>query len=150
MKKSLLLIIISLFAITSCEQDDICIDATTPFLLIRFNDYEDQDEYKSVTLDSVWAQDQDLYLTSSTVDSLYIPLDLNEDVTLYNLAANAVVDEMNLNYNRSDIFVGRSCGYKTIFEDLELESNTNNWIKNIEFNYTTIDNDTIAAITIFH
>lgn len=150
MRKSITLIILSFFAITSCEQDDICIDSTTPFLLIRFNDFDDQDEYKSVELDSAWVQDKDLYLTSETVDSLYIPLDLNEDFTSYKLAANEVVDDMNLNYTRSDIFVGRSCGYKTIFEDLELESNTNNWIKNIEINYTTIDNDTIAAITIFH
>ena len=150
MRKSFLLIVLCFFAITSCEQDDICIDSTTPFLLIRFNDFDDQDEYKSVELDSVWVQDKELYLTSTTVDSLYIPLDLNEDFTSYKLASNAVVDDMNLNYSRSDIFVGRSCGYKTIFEDLELESNTDNWIKNIEINYTTIDNDTIAAITIFH
>ena len=150
MRKSIILIILSFFAITSCEQDEICIDSTTPFLLIRFNDYEDQDEYKSVLLDSVWVLDKEIYLTSETVDSIYIPLDLNEDFTSYKLAANAVVDDMNVNYIRSDVFVGRSCGYKTIFEELSLESNTNNWIKNIEINYTTIDNDTIAAITIFH
>ena len=150
MRKSIILIILSFFAITSCEQDEICIDSTTPFLLIRFNDYEDQDEYKSVLLDSVWVLDKEIYLTSETVDSVYIPLDLNEDFTSYKLAANEVVDEMDVNYTRSDIFVGRSCGYKTIFEDLQLESNTNNWIKDIEINYTTIDNDTIAAITIFH
>lgn len=152
MKKSILLIVLSLFTIVSCEKDEICIDSTTPLLLIRFNDNDDKSEYKSILLDSVWIEDKDLYFSNETeeYDSIYLPFDINEDFTNYKLAAEGLIDDMNVKYTQEDVFVGRSCGYKTIFDDLELVSNTNEWIKDIEINYTTIDNDTIAAITIFH
>lgn len=150
MKKYLSLIIISIIAITSCEQDSICIDATTPSLTIRFYDYNDKDEIKSINLDSVWAEDKSLYLQNVSLDSLSIPLDLNENFTIYNLGATALVDQINFNYTRKDVFVGRSCGYKTVFENLEITNNTNNWIKEIEIINTIIDNDTAAQVYIFH
>jgi len=150
MKKILFLIIIIAFTIFSCEKDDICIDDTTPFLLIRFNDYDDQDEYLEVDLDSIRVENLELYTSNTALDSLYIPLDINEDFTTYEISANGLVDKMKVTYSRTNVFVGRSCGYMTIFEDFQLESSTTNWIKSIEINNNTIDNDTIAAITIFH
>jgi len=150
MKKYISVILIAIIAFTSCEQDSICIDATTPSLLIRFNDIDDVDEYKSITLDTIWAADKEVYATNQTVDSIYIPLDINENFTVYNFNSDDLIDQIKLAYTRNDVYVGRACGYKIIYEDLQLESNTNNWIKNIEINYTTIDNDTTAQVTIFH
>lgn len=150
MKKLLFLIIIITFTIIGCEQDDICIDDTTPFLVIRFNDNDDQNEYKSVELDSIKVKGLDLYTSNTTLDSLYIPLDINEDFTTYEISANGLDDELKVTYSRTSVFVGRACGYKINFEDFQLESSSTNWIKSIEINNNTIDNDTIAAITIFH
>lgn len=150
MKKYLFLIIVIFITITSCEKDSICIDSTTPYLIIRFKDYEDQSEYKTVSLDSVWADGKELFLENETTDSLAIQLDLNENFTLYKFTSNELEDDVTFAYTRSDVFVSRSCGYKTIFEDFQIESNTNNWIKDIEVINTIIDNDTTAAITIFH
>lgn len=150
MKKYILVIFIAIIGFISCEQDSICIDATTPSLLIRFNDIDDIDEYKSITLDTIWAADKEVYATNQTVDSIYIPLDINENFTVYNFNSDDLIDQIKLAYTRNDVYVGRACGYKIIYEDLQLESNTNNWIKNIEINYTTIDNDTTAQVTIFH
>lgn len=150
MKKIYFLIIITAFTILACEQDDICIEETTPFLLIRFNNNDNQNEYKSVLLDSVRVIDKELYAANTTLDSLYIPLNINENFTTYEIASNGLVDEMKVNYTRTSVFIGRACGYKTIFEDFQLENTTTNWIKNIEINNNIIDNDTIAAITIFH
>lgn len=150
MKKYFSLIIISIITITGCEQDSICIDATTPSLTILFYDYNNRDEIKSINLDSVWAEDKSLYLQNVSLDSLSIPLDLNENFTVYNLGANALVDEIKFDYSKKDVFVGRSCGYKTVFENLEITNNTSNWIKEIEIINTIIDNDTAAQVYIFH
>ena len=49
-----------------------------------------------------------------------------------------------------DIFVSRSCGYKTIYEDFQLDNSTINWIKDISSNNTTIENETAAHISISH
>lgn len=150
MRKSIFIILLLLFAISSCEKDNICIDDTTPFLVMGFNDFEDQDEFKALEIDSIQVDGYENYTTNQSIDSLSIPLDLNENFTLYKIWSEGLLDSVKVTYTRNDIFVGRSCGYKTIFEDFELESNTTNWIKGIEINNNIIDNDTIAAITIFH
>jgi hypothetical protein len=150
MKKYIIVIIMAIISFISCEQDSICIDATTPNLVIRFYDFDNRSETKSVLLDSVWAENKGLYIINESADSIAVPLDLNENLTLYNLGSNALVDQIKLNYNRKDIFVGRSCGYKTIYEDLNIESTENNWIKEIEIINTIIDNDTAAQVYIFH
>lgn len=144
-----------LFAILGCEKDDICVDPITPFLVITFKDYEDQSESKSILLDSVWAEGKDLFIEGESTDSIAIPLDLNNDFTLYHFAINnsddlVKVDDINFAYTRKDVFVGRSCGYKTTFENFNVESNTTNWIKEIEVKKTIIDNDTTEAVTIYH
>lgn len=153
--KKYIFLFITFFTLFSCENDSICIDPITPYLVIRFKDYEDQSEYKKVQLDSVWADGKELFLENQSIDTLAIPLDLNNDFTLYKFAAlidedTSKIDAIKFAYSRKDIFVGRSCGFKTNFENFEIESNTNNWIKEIEVLQTIIDNDTIEAITIFH
>ena len=150
MKKYITVIIMAIVSFISCEQDSICIDATTPNLVIRFYDFDNRSETKSVLLDSVWVENKGLYIKNATQDSIAIPLDLNENFTLYNLGAYALADQIKLNYNRKDVFIGRSCGYKTIYEDLIIESPTNNWIKEIEIINTIINNDTAAQVYIFH
>lgn len=150
MKKPLIIILILCLAFTGCERDIICIDDTTPFLVLTFNDYENQGAAKTLEIDSIKIKGLQPYITDQKLDSLAIPLDLNENFTNYQIWSDGVLDEMKVTYERKDIYVGRSCGYKTIFENFELESNTTNWIKSIEINNTTIDNDTTSAITIFH
>lgn len=150
MKKYIALILVLIITILSCEKDDICIDTTTPSLIIRFYDNDNQTETKQVLLDSVWANSKENIYKNQTLDSIIIPLDLTQNNTLYKLTSNSIEDEINFTYDRKDIFVSRSCGYKTIFENLQIDSNTSNWIKNININNSTIENDTAAHITIFH
>ena len=150
MKKYITLIIVSIFTISSCEKDDICVESNTPSLIIRFYDNDLQTEIKPVIGLTVWADGKDSLYVNQALDSIVIPLDLNKDNTLYKFSTNSIEDEINFTYTRSDIFVSRSCGYKTIFENLQIDSNTINWIKNISINNSTIDNETAAHITIFH
>ena len=150
MKKYITLIIVSIFTISSCEKDDICVESNTPSLIIRFYDNDLQTEIKQVIGLTVWADGKDSLYVNQALDSIVIPLDLTKDNTLYKFSTNSIEDEINFTYTRSDIFVSRSCGYKTIFENLQIDSNTDNWIKNININNSTIDNETTAHITIFH
>ena len=151
MKKYITIIMFSIFAILSCEKDDICIENTTPNLIIRFYDNDNQTEAKQIVLDSVWANNKENIYKNETIDSIIVlPLDLSQNNTLFKFSSNSIEDEINFTYDRNDIFVSRSCGYKTIFENLQIESNSSNWIKNISINNTIIENDTAAHITIFH
>jgi uncharacterized protein DUF6452 len=152
MKKYITLIALAIFTILSCEKDDICIDETTPSLIFRFYNNDSQADLKSINLDSVWVENKikiEGYVNVS-LDSIAIPLDLNENNTTYIMENNTIKDTLKFSYTRSDIFVSRSCGYKTIFENLQIDSNTTNWIKNISINNSTINNETSAHISIFH
>ena len=150
MKKYITLLILSIIILAGCEQDSICIDPTTPNLIIRFYDFENPDETKAIQLDSIWAEGKQQYIKDVTSDSVAIFLDINENFTQYNFSSESVVDKINFEYNRKDVFVGRSCGYKTNFENLTIDSTTNNWIKAYNINTTIIDNDTTAHINIYH
>jgi hypothetical protein len=152
MKKYITIIALTIITILSCEKDDICIDVTTPSLIFRFYNNDSQTDLKQINLDSVWVENKiklEEYVNLS-LDSIAIPLDLNEDNTTYIIENNAIKDTLKFSYTRSDVFVSRSCGYKTIFENLQIDSNTTNWIKNISINNSTIDNETSAHISIFH
>ena len=152
MKKYITLLILTFFTILSCEKDDICIDETTPSLIMLFYNNDSQTELKQIKLDSVWVKDQikiEEYVNVS-IDSIAIPIDLNNNFTTYIIENNTVKDTVKFSYTKNDVFVSRSCGYKTIFNDLQIDSNTTNWIKNISINNSTIDNETSAHISIFH
>lgn len=150
MKKYITILLVSFVAILSCEKDDICLEETTPNLIIRFYDNDLQTEFKQVSGLTVWADGMDTIYLNQTLDSIVIPLDLTKDNTLYKFSANEIEDEINFSYSRDDVYVSRSCGYKTIFENIQIDSNTSNWIQNISINNSIIDNETSAHISIFH
>ena len=150
MKKYITILLLFIFTIISCEKDDICIDATTPSLIIRFYDNDIQTDIKELSDLTVWADDKDSIYVNQALDSIVIPLDLTKDNTLYKFSSGIIEDQINFTYTRNDVFVSRSCGYKTIFENLQIDSNTSNWLKDISINNSTIDNETSAHITIFH
>lgn len=150
MKKYITIILASFLAILSCEKDDICIETTTPSLIIRFYDNDIQTDVKQISGLTVWAEGKDSIYLNQSLDSIAIPLNLNENITTYIIENNSIKDTIKFIYDRKDVFVSRSCGYKTIFENLQVDNNSINWIKNISINNTIIENDTAAHISIFH
>jgi len=152
MRNYLLYLTLILLTTVSCEKDDICIDATTPKLIIKFYDFDNQSLTKEILLDSVWAVGKNGIeeYKDITLDSIAIPLNISENTTIYIIENNSVKDTIVFSYSKNDIFVSRSCGYKTIFENLHIESNTINWIKSSIITNLTIENETKAHITIFH
>lgn len=152
MKKYLVLTIVFLVTFLSCEKDDICIENTTSKLIIRFYDNDIRTELKQLDAMYVWVADYDsisIY-NNVTTDSIVIPLNLTENITKYVIEKNAIKDTIEFNYFRNDIFVSRSCGYKTNFENLEIKSHTLNWIKNYTIINPIIENETAAHINIYH
>lgn len=148
MKKYSLLLFLAILFI-SCDKDDICLEEKTPNLIIRFYDFE-TNELKDIEKMDVWAQAKDSVYTSSTGDSISIPLDLNNDLTVYNFRTNEEVEQVNFTYIRDEIFLSRSCGYKINFEEFQAIQNTSLWIKNIEIITNSINNEEAAHIHIFH
>jgi len=150
MKKYSTLIILALILMLSCEKDDICVETTTPRVIILFNNFDEPENSKELSSLTFWVNENDSIVLNQTIDSLAFPIDLTQNSTQYIFKTNNIKDTINLEYNRKDIFVSRSCGYKTIFEEVQNKSNTFNWVKDITINQTTIENETAAHITILH
>ena len=150
MKKHIVSIILALFLINSCVKDDICIEPTTPNLIIRFYDISDTLKVKKVAKLSVWAIGKDTIYKAVELDSIILPLNLNGDETIYKMVADTFTDSLTVSYNKKDVFVSRSCGFKTIFENVEVNILSTSWIKEFRLKKQTIENENSAHITILH
>jgi len=150
MRKYLIVLFILCFTLINCEKDDICIETTTPKLIIVFYNDTIPAEKKAVTSLTVWADGKENIYENKSLDSIAIPLDLTQNSTLYKFKSGAIIDSVNFTYDRKDVFVSRSCGFKTTFDNLQIESRSANWIKNDTIKNTTIDNETAVHLTIFH
>jgi len=162
MKKKLIfltLFLLVLIALNSCERDDICIDEITPKLVITFYDKDDPATVKAVSNLSAKifigteADSIPLFVTDTIVS---VPLKVTEDNTQYiltidsNNGALLKRDTLTVSYIRENVFVGRSCGFKTIFKNTTYQLDSNNWAENTETISQTIDNETDAHVKIFH
>ena len=150
MKKHIVSIILALFLINSCVKDDICIEPTTPNLIIRFHDISDTLKVKKVAKLSVWAIGKDTIYKAVELDSIILPLNLNGDETIYKMVSDTFTDSLTVSYNKKDVFVSRSCGFKTIFENVEVNILSTSWIKEFRLKKQTIENENSAHITILH
>ena len=152
MKKYLSLFIVFLTTFLSCVKDDICVEENTPSLIIRFYDNEDREQLKQLTNTYIWAVGKDSLsnYSNESLDSIAVPLNLSENITKYVIENNAIKDTIEFMYSRKDIFISRSCGYKTLFENLAIGNNTILWIKDTEILNATIENETFTHINIYH
>ncbi len=133
-----------LFTIWSCEKDEICLEETTPLLIVRFYDVDNPDNLKKVInlkveLEGIEGIYENATITALT-DSIAIPIKTTEDSTKYILTINQEenveetnTDSFEINYTREDFFVSRSCGYKTLFYGIlpNLYTDNDNWIKEL-------------------
>ena len=166
-------------AIWSCERDDICAEATatTPNLIIRFYDINNQDEFKSVRqltvrgLDDLGVPGDEIDLPSVSPDSIALPLrfaDENiETITRFQLEKDSDfatngndtndsnIDIIEVRYTPEFIYVSRACGFKSIFNfgntgGITIAQDGDNWIINSDIINQTIDNENAAQVIIFH
>ena len=142
MKKYFLVTLIIFTLFTSCIKDDFCIDPITPNLVISFYDNDNPDNLKTTTDLTVWAEGLEELYTEVDVDSILVPLDPGNDITVYHLKLADVEDEITITYTRNEVFVSRSCGFKYNFENLEIPNNTNNWIIDTQITNQTVEDET--------
>jgi hypothetical protein len=169
-----ILFIIAFISFGACEKDDICIDGDTPLLVIRFYDVNNPTVLKKASKFRIVGIGQNTTVTTvsdrTDTDSIAIPLKVSENATGFYFINNSSnvettdsegetitveggnLDTLYLNYNRTDKFVSRACGYIANYDDLSsnLEIGTDNWIKDIEIVTPLIENSTAAHVKIFH
>jgi len=158
MKRNIIFLLILVLSCVSCEKDDICIDSTTPNLIIRFYNISATDSIKKVDSLSVLNLDDNVPIANNTItastDSIAIPLSVLNDKTTYILTANNNNDTITIAYTRIDDFVSRSCGYKTLYNNVvvSVKTDNNNWIQQIGTvnSPQNIENEKEAHIKIWH
>lgn len=138
MKKIFALLLIAV-AFSGCEKDDICVDETTPRLIIEFYDVSNPANLKNVFNLTAKADDaaNPIVFNSTLLETdparflfngnkLELPLktdivDGQSTLTRYHLVLNSTSsaaneDILEFRYTAQNVFVSRACGYKTIFQ----------------------------------
>lgn len=121
MKRILALLLLTI-SLSSCEKDDICIDETTPRLILEFYDISNPATLKNVLNLKIKGVGQtDDLGTFNGLSKVELPLKIDDLTTKYSLILNSTgvnpnEDFLQFNYTHQNIFVTRACGYKTIFE----------------------------------
>lgn len=141
-----------LFFFLSCEKDDICLQPTTPKLVLTFNDAANPNEIKqlnNLTLIALPIQDTIIY---NDIDILKIPLNVNSDNCSFEMIKSGNSDLIQFSYQREDVFVSKTCGYKTVFHNLQITvlPDSNNWINSVEILNSEITIDTTTHVKILH
>ena len=164
--RALLALFSALLFISSCEKDDICVEGDTPLLVIRFYDSENPTEAKSVSSLRVVGLGQsnpvDTFTDRSTLDSIAIPLRINQPDTSFLLIRDSADDEDQMetgnidtlifSYNTEEVFISRACGFVANYSELSetLTPDTENWIQSIEIISSSINSQTSAHVEVFH
>ncbi len=152
-KKYFSILLLLLSVVYSCEKDDICTEPTTPNLVMRLYDNLSQDDFKSANnLTVLSLPDLDTIYKNVSKDSLIIPLNVNENTCQYKMIVGSNTDVVQCNYDREDVFVSKTCGYKTIFHNLQVNiiADSDNWIKNKVIINSEITTDNLAHVKILH
>lgn len=142
-----------IFAFSACEKDDTCLEPMTPDLVLRLYDVNTPDAVKKVThLTLVTLPDLDTIYKNKEMDSIAIPLNVNDDISRFKMIDDSNEDIVEFTYNREAVFVSKACGYKSIFHNLQVNivADSDNWIKNKELIQSEIKTDTLAHVKIFH
>ena len=178
MKKIILLVLVVILSLyVSCERDDICPESTstTPNLIIDVFDFDSQEDKKNIFNLVIAGVDNEAILPGYSFvssNNLILPLKTDANNTQFILVKEASIDDngtpddstddiiignydtISINYSRTNIFVSRACGYKTIFENVTLTivDDGDNWILSQQpLNPNqSVEDETTAHFNIFH
>ncbi|MEL6305293.1 MAG: DUF6452 family protein [Bacteroidota bacterium] len=171
MKKRFILVLVLMVFIqfSACEKDDICVDGDTPNLVIGFFDAIDTADAKTVTLLRIKETSLDTTLgtgdfdRTSTRDSIGVPLRTNEDNITFAMITDSAdsdtdneetgnIDTLRITYNPREEFISRACGFVVQYDNIAIELTTDddNWIQDINVVQTDIENENNIHVKIFH
>ena len=166
------LILILLFF--DCESDDICTESTnsSPRLIITFFDMENVETRKDVENLAIYAiKDGQLIpvneINGITTDSINIPLRNDQsvsnfkfykDFSLVENVPNGTVDHLYVDYDISEIFISKACGFINNYnllnflpyDPFENPSLPANWISGYTIENNLIENENQSHVKIFH
>lgn len=145
--KKWIILLTSLLAI-NCT-DEICESDTTPQLIVTFKDANNVTDSKSISL-TASANNLDPIYENITTDSIALPLDPGNKSTTYHFTSNNQTEDVVINYNTKNVFISRSCGYKTIFTNTSTTNTNTFWLSSIILNTTNISDENKAHLTIYH
>jgi len=152
-KKYIFISILLLLTNSSCEKDDVCLEPVTPKLMLKFYDFQNPLNEKEVeNLSIVVLPENDTIYKNLTTNELSLQLNVNQDFSKFLFIKDQNTDTLTFSYERHPVFVSKTCGYKTIFEQFSTQLSTDNnlWIKNIEVITPTVNTDTLTHVKIFH
>lgn len=175
MKKTSVLLLFLIALVYTCERDDICPEstATTPRLFIEFNDianFEDSKNVRQLTVIGIDDEGNDIntLISRTTTNQLLLPLQISNEgetnTSRFKLIRDADFDNDNndttvsntdiisITYNPEFIYVNRACGFKSVFNTvgIEIETDDNQWILGRNINIENVENELNAHITLFH
>ena len=161
-----ILILIFLFTVASCEKDDICVEGTTPLMVIEFFDINNRETLKNVTALRVVGAGQTLTVNTvadrTNLNTITVPLKTAENSTSFLLISDSAdnddgseignIDTVTFDYTRFEDFKSRACGFIVNYEELSgvLQTDTNNWIQEIEIIRSEIINSDSTHVKIYH
>jgi len=161
-----ILLLIIFITIASCEKDDICVEGTTPLMVIEFFDVNDRESPKNVTALRVVGQGQTITVNTladrTNLNLITVPLKTSEDRTGFLLISNSDdnddgseignIDTVTFDYARLEDFKSRACGFIVNYEELTgtLQTDTNNWIQEVEIIRSEIINSDSTHVKIYH
>ena len=165
-QRTLFAMLLVLGSIFSCEKDDICVEGDTPLLVIRFYDSLNPTEFKTVNSLRVIGLGQDnpvdTFTDRSSIDSIAIPLRINQPETSFLIISDSATDEddmetgnidtLTFSYDTEEVFVSRACGFVANYNDLtdSLNTGSENWIQSIQVIDSTINSQSSAHVQILH
>lgn len=154
------IILLGILAFSACEKDDICIDADTPRLVIRFYDAMDTTLSKDVqNLVIIGVDDSGLRDTipNAALDSIILPLRPNKTTTTFTFSRQTSISDINidtlrLNYAPKEVFASRACGYIVNYDSLQATAQQDDslWIQRITIDTSLIANSASTHVKIFH
>ncbi|SIT10036.1 hypothetical protein SAMN05421766_11022 [Zobellia uliginosa] len=158
--KILFIILLGILSFSACEKDDICTDYDTPQVVIRFYDVLNPTEFKDVQNLIVWgvlpSGGKDT-IANVALDSIVLPLRVDANSTSFALSRQLSIDDINVdtltfNYDVTELYKSRACGYIANFENLTVtvEQDDSVWIQTIDVDNALIENTASAHVKIFH
>lgn len=153
-----LIILLGILSFSACEKDDICIDADTPRLIIRFYDIADTTEFKDVAnmvvrgLLPSGAQDT---IPNTALDSIVLPLRVDVPSTSFTISRRTDtinIDTITFDYERREIYQSRACGYIVNYDSLRANvvQDDSVWIQETRITTPLVENTASAHVKIFH
>lgn len=150
MKRFLLIVLVVVTLISSCEKDDFCTETpVTPSLILRFYDNANRTSTKSTSGLYVWADNKDTIFANVATDSLVIPLNPAASQTIYNLSQGNIINQLTIDYSVDYEYVSRSCGFKAVYDNISFTSN-NTWINELQATTTIVNNENAAHVQVYH